>query len=495
MREKKFLLNFRTPIFLSIFLLLSSCGGSSGAAAVTPLAFSGENLSIMNSVAVTQDEISGATSVSSSRIYKQKNNKVAGSKSNFFLRDLFSYLVLIEPAYAQQNNSSSTTIITEDTVMTYPIFPVELDVDYFAMPTAIRTGNTYLAISGDFNVTNQAGNSVRCNVLVSDFYGSKNVNCLYVSNANDSNEIPLAVIRDGSTEGDYENFDSVYFVVNKKNGGFVVYKYNGTTTSAVLSSPDGKITKLLSGKSAILGFDLSGATDKLIFGNNSFDEGVKLSNGNTLGLIHLNKPINYKYLAVYIDRVTDGSGIQPLFFDLDFTTITTYTPTEVTTNCPTSPEEGTQAVHNKGIIWISEDKTKLCEAYERDIPTPPLELTYRFLDQSATWENVAISNETLVAIASFNGVNRLIIEPIEFTLNVNATPVASNYNFNDKLISADLDSATSLEHYANGIIIRGVKNGINVSRYCDTRLGDGVCLFEALGNTPIVFNDRTDIPN
>ncbi len=419
MREKKFLLNFKTLTFLSIFLLLSSCGGSSGAAAsiplATPLAFSGENLSVMNSVAVTEDEISGATSVSSSRIYKQKNSKVAGSKSNFFLRDLFSNLLLIEPAYAQQNNLSSTTIITEDTVMTYPIFPVELDVDYFAMPTAIRTGNTYLAISGDFNVTNQAGNSIRCNVLVSDFYGSQNLNCLYVRNANDSNEIPLAVIRDGSIEGSYENFDSVYFVVNKKNGGFVVYKYNGTTTSAVLSSPDGKITKLLSGKSAILGFDLSGATDKLIFGNNSHNlgSGLESFNGNTAGLIHLNKPINYKYLAVYIDRVTDGSGIQPLFFDLDFTTITTYTPTEVTTNCPTSPEEGTQAVHNKGIIWISEDKTKLCEAYERDNPDPPIQLTYRFLDQSAAWENVAISNETLVGIASFSGVNRLIIEPIE----------------------------------------------------------------------------------
>ena len=62
-------------------------------------------------------------------------------------------------------------------------------------------------------------------------------------------------------------------------------------------------------------------------------------------------------------------------------------------------------------------------------------------------------------------------------------------------MTAGLDSATSLEKYANGIIIRGVKNGINVSRYCDTRLGDGVCLFEALGNSPIVFNNRIDIPN
>lgn len=459
-------------VLASTVMLFTACGGggggsSAGSSSNTVLSFQNQDLTTMNSVALTKNNIPIASA---------RSSKIMSSK--------------VYTSAKAVSDTNESTIVAEDTVDIYPIYPVTLDIDYFALPTVIRGGATYLVTSGGFNVTNEDDNNITCNVLVSDYDGSTNVKCLYSVNDDESTVIPVAVIRDGWVDGDLEDFDSVYFVVNKLSGGFTVYKYNGTSLYPVESSDSGKITELLYGQYAIFGYDGTGSSASIIFRNEQ--NVLEVIDGDIAGIPDVSKPLIYKYLAMYLDRDTVDYGIQPLVFDLDQSASTTYSPS-VTVDCKVSLANNSNANHNHGVIWISNDNLKLCEAYELDRGTPT-QLAFRFLDQSATWESIKISNDVLVGIATFSGTQRLIVEPIDFTLQA-SYPIdksAKVYDFNNELVNANLDSVTSLQYYIDGIVINGIKDGFDAVRYCNTSSGD--CIFETLSTPPIILEERTDIP-
>lgn len=446
----------------ALAVLLTACGGGGGSGGSSGSGAGIQSLSLSNPNISTKSYASLAPSTAVTQLS--------------FLNRLINFF--LPSAYAVGEDAQ---LVTEDSSgVVEKIFSAPLIIKDFDLPSVDRNGSSYLVFSGVFSVNTSTGTSITCNLIAASITGDTSPKCIYSINSDESSTIPVATIRDGNVDGYLEDFDSIYFAINKSSQGFSVYKYDGSTVSKISTSAVGKITKIKKGDRGIFGYDDTLNSMTLVFGNNK--RGLDI----TSDLI--DRPLFYKGFALYPFRQVDvGSGPvdQSVFFDLNKVTTTTYV-SEFSINCKTPTSENTSATHSYGVIWISSDNQRLCEAYE--LTARPEPIAFRILDTTGLWSHLKISNNVLVGIANFSGTTKLIIEDISAGLT--SLGQTRSIDLTNDLASADLDSVSSIDYYPNGIAINGIKNSLPVVRYYNTTSKT----FETLVSEPLTIIERVALP-
>lgn len=342
-----------------------------------------------------------------------------------------------------------------------PVYSTPLAIKSFSIPTEIRQGEQYMAASGIFtDVPTPEGDTIDCNVVAGSLSGTDELVCLYSAGPEDDPTIiPVAVIRDGSSDGYLETSESVYFAINKLAGGASVFKYNDGLIRQVGHVQNGRITKFLRGAMAIFGYDESGASGSYVFGS----ERRSLQRG-TIG----DTPLFYKHYILYpmrpVDRDDEVSN-QSMVFDLNESSSTNFAD-EFSIDCKNPASIEQSAVHDFGVFWISSDDSKLCEAYEP--VNRPENLLYRIVDEQGLWSQIRISNNVLVGIVTLGGETRLIIDD---TIPSGDRGLGDDrvIDTSNKLPLADLDSVVSIADYPQGVLIEGEKDSQTAVRYFNTQ--------------------------
>lgn len=440
---------FATVISIS---LLPACGGGD----------SGDDQTIDAKLAITAADPVQKKAIALSPIGQTMQFSLYQKAINFFLAS----------AIAEGSDQEMVGISQSDQVE--PMYSEPVPVEDYAMPSEARQGDQYLVSSGVFsNLRRADGSVITCNLLVSKFGGDGTVLCVHQLANDELPGIPVAVIRDGDADRYLEDTDSVYFAVNKAAGGGAIFKYQNGQTTLVAQTSTGKVTNLLQGTKGIFGYDVSAASNIIVFGNDKrgFDILTDL----------LDRPLAYRGFVLFPFReFTDDSGTirnQSVFFSLNDVSSTTFGD-EWSIRCKTPEALSKTAVHSYGVVWISRDKGELCEAFESTNRPEPI--LYRFLDTSGIWSQAAISNDVFAGVVTINGAQRLVIDPVASGPRDLGSQRA--IDMTDDLIAADLDVVARLARYVHGFIIEGQKHGQFAVRYLDTT--DGVGTFTTLSEPP-----------
>ena len=451
---------FKCTLAASVLTLVAACGGggsstSTGGAGVQTLALSNPNISSKNYVSLAPS--------------------AAVTQLGFLDRLIGLFL---PSAYA---TGEYAQLVTEDTSgVVEKIFTTPLIIKNFDIPSVDRNGSSYLVFSGTFSVNADTGALITCNLIAASIAGDTSSKCLYSIGTDESSTIPVATIRDGNVDGYLEDFDSIYFSINKSSQGFSIYKYDGLGVAKISTSATGKITKIKKGDRGIFGYDDTLSSTTLIFGNNK--------RGLDINSDLIDRPLFYKGFALYPFRQIDagsGSVDQSVFFDLNKVTTTTYS-SDFSINCKNPTSEFSSATHSYGIIWISSDNQRLCEAYE--LAARPEPIAFRILDTTGAWSHIKVSNNIIVGVANFSGTTKLIIDNISAGLT--SLGQSRSVDLTNYLGLADLDAVSSIDYYPNGISINGIKNSLPAVRYYNTTSKS----FETLVAEPLKIIERAVLP-
>ena len=434
-------MKFLTKIMvLGLTLLFSSCGGGSGGSA------SGGGSSL-TTLTMTSIDVSNADFVA----LAPTSNVVRTSSIDKFLKFFFS------TAYADAETTDAVTV-KADTVS--PVFSKALIIKNFSIPFSLKnTGNQYLTMSGEFNgLQTTSGTTINCNLVISDYKMSGATTCLYTIKSDEKAVIPVAVIRDGNIDGYYDLHDSVYFAVNKLNGGYNIYKYYEGVVTSAKSSSTGQITNILSGEKAIFGYDATqGNGGPLIFGNVRRGWDIDTTPDRVM---------TYKQFVVF-PRAPTEYGKRSFFLTMNDASSTAFSA-DFSIDCDNPMSLEDTAEHNYGSFWISTTNAKLCETFQVTNHNEPI--AFRIVNTEGRWSAIKVSNNVLLGIVTIGGQKRLILnsiaEPSVATQNIGTTRTVTT---EQKLLSVfDLDDVTSISTYSSGFIVNGIRNNVNVTRYYST---------------------------
>lgn len=386
-----------------------------------------------------------------------------------------SFLNAIFPnAYAALETESELVAITDEVVQ--PVFNKTIPIKNFSIPSNARTGTQLIAASGDFsNLTTTDGANVQCNVIVARVDGG-DATCVYKITTDESTVIPVAVIRDGNVDGYYKTGDSVYFVVNKKTGGYSVYRYLDGNVASVSTKNSGQITKMLVGDRSFYGFNENGQSSaEFIFGN--AERGIDTGSAG-------DRIARYKGYITF-PRLDTPYGIRSAYFLLDTAQSLGFSA-DFSIDCDNPQTLNNIAQHTYGAFWISTTGSKLCETYE--LVNRPEPIAFRIVNQSVQWSAIGVSDNVFVGIASVGGVNTLVIQDVE--QNLQSLTSTRTITLTQALSQVDLDEAYALQKYAGGIVITGTKGSQVTTRYYNTKLKQ----LETFAIAPPVLSNVTQVP-
>ena len=367
-------------------------------------------------------------------------------------------------------------LVAVDNEQVQPVFTKTIPIKNFSIPSNARGGTQLLAASGDFsNLTATDGSSIRCNVIVAPI-NQGDATCIYNVAPDESTTIPVAVIRDGNVDGYYKNSDSVYFVVNKKTGGYTVYRYLDSEVKPVSTKNTGQITKMLTGDKSFYGFNENGQnTVDFIFGN--AERGIDAGTSE-------DRIARYKGYVTF-PRIDTPYGIRSGYFLLDTAQSLGFSA-DFSIDCDNPQTLNNIAQHSYGALWISTTGSKLCETYE--LINRPEPIAYRIVDQSAQWMAISVSDDVFFGIANIGGINTLVINDLE--LNLQSLTSKRSITLMQSLPQVDLDEAYALQRYAGGVAITGIKASQSAIRYFNTKTKQ----LETFVNAPPLLTNIAKVP-
>ena len=371
-------------------------------------------------------------------------------------------------AFADNLNGPETLVGSEKLASDVkPILSIPLEIRDFTIPTVSRTGKKYIVFSGDLSgVKDPSGSEINCAVIVAQAESIENPVCVWRKSPGEADIYPTGIIRDGNSGGYVDSEDSVYFVVNKSSSGFDIYKYYKNSLILAKSSSDGKITKIISGDTAIYGFDeYAGAVTKTVFGsyNKENQPGLGLEI-NEISEAKNAVQVDGKYMVrTNIPNPSNG-GKFTAFYDLILSTSTSYA-NDFSADCDVPQSQRDVGNHSYGSIWLSRANNRICEAYILD--GRPEKVGTRWVGTAKKYIEVKSINNYVAAIYTEGPEKILVIDAISPNTNIvngNEITRPRSIDESNKLSIVNLDSVDNIGIYVNGFIISGMKDGLSATR-------------------------------
>lgn len=468
---------------------LAACGGGGGGGgsskSSTPLAFGSADLSDAKQFAVV-DSVHNDGSSDDPSLLVRSSSGLGGVPT--VTRNASGSASSSEDSNGDASKPGSMVAQDVDGFVK-AVFPSDLNVEKFAVPTKLRDGTQYVAAAGKFLVESADGEVIPCTVLASELKYDERAECIHSSESGADAAVGIGTIREYAYPDKNAEEDALYYSVNNPAGGFSIMRYQDGSTSEVESSETGRIDTMIYGDGTLFAYDSTGKHDVFTFGN--VMAGFYTRSNKEYGIVNLESPLLHDKYVIYPRRVS-YEGEAKFVNSTSFDTVngSTFSKAEQYAPVCSGPETPEQiASHNGGLFWIGQNTKTLCELYDvilegGDERRPNHE--FREVSSSSGWSHVKYSNGVLVGVIKGDDSNTLVVDSYEYEQR--SQRFEYSINDSDKKFEADIDEVIGLLAYKNGVIVEGTKDGAPVVRYCNTQ--SGYCDFNVDAGVQVALKDE-----